>query len=265
MIKQLAALLFVAMGLMVCATTASAQICVPDSTQDSIGVYPPVLPTGTVNQAYETTITAVIPKVYSIPQGSFEICAARISSATALDSTGATVGVLGDIGLAYECNYTDCEIVVDHNDTSALTFGCIVINGMPSTSFDSVTVAFGVDLGNVVAGTCVTGLADFPLSYTIAFPVSTTTSIAGELRENLHVAYLPTQQLQVSFETPQADIAGINVIDLQGRRVAQVPMGGQGHQTVLMPTTGWAGGIYVVQITDRSGQVLLNEKVAVQP
>ena len=159
-------------------SSAQAQICEPDTTLDSLGVFPSMPPVATVGQPYNVTLNAAIPKELSVPFQSgtitLDICNAEI---TGTDTS------LADIGLTFDCNVTDCIIDIDHSESASFAFACIVVDGTPTAPIDSIKVLIRAGLGAYNAGsnTCNVNLP-FDTSLVVGLVIqedSTTSSIVN--------------------------------------------------------------------------------------
>jgi hypothetical protein len=255
---------FLIVGLLLGVSSLRAQpICEPDTTLDSLGVYPSTPPPATVGQFYEVTLDAAIPKSIEVDFNgqplNASICQARILG-TDPDITS--------MGLTFDCNVPDCEINIDHTEAQDFAFACIVISGTPDTLLDSVKVLLKADVGTVNAGVCNT-LLTLDTSLVVGLRVvedTTTTSAAQaslpEVELGAHVD--PTrEQLSAQLELSTAGTYQLEVVDLAGRpltRRSGLRLEAGSHR-VNFSTATWPSGLYLLRLRSeartRTAKVLL--------
>lgn len=232
-------------------------ICEPDTTLDSLGVYPSVPPQATVGELYNVTLDAAIPKELTVPfqgnQITLDICAARITGTDTLE----------DIGLTYECNVADCDIDIDHSDGNPFAFACIVVDGTPTTEVDSIKVLMRVGLGNYSADTdqCNVNLS-LDTSLVVGLVVSATTNL-GEAPAADFVWRYDAAQQQITLQRSAATSAAeLSIMNLQGQTLVREGLGASQAQRQFS-TAHWPAGIYLLRLRDASGAVQ-TRKVRIQ-
>lgn len=237
-----------------------AQICTPDTTQDTIGLSPAVLPLGTVGQAYSATLQAVLPTDTTVASVNFKFCKYRI------------VGTIPDtttLGLGYDCSSMGCEFVVDHSTDPSLYWGCAVLQGTPLIELDTLIVQLEADIGsyNAMTNTC-TVSATLALNDTVPFQITAIPDGLAPIRPSqLQWSVYPNpspDKAEVRFELPSGTDINLGVYDLSGRKVQTVFEGtATGFQRFSLDRAGLSGGVYLIRLT-LDNQAILTDKWVIE-
>ncbi len=256
---------FFAMMMVGAAALSQAQICTPDTQYTVVGLYPDSLPNGNIGSFYEQVVHVVIPQDTTAelpPFGTLEvdICQLRLDSIPNLPA-----------GMTYICNTPDCIWIVDHTP-GVINRACVTLSGTP-------TEAVGPDDSIVVYATVTPGafstLTNVCAPLGITLPDSLTTiiyktqlrlinsnpnSIARGLAiGKLTIAPNPSssQEAELSFRLPQADLVSVRVMNLHGQVVHQQEAGWlpAGEQAIRLSTGTLPAGLYQVQVTTQNSQL----------
>lgn len=241
--------------------TAVAQPCVPIDTFTSIGLFPDSLPPMAAGQAYSATLSAALPKDTVLLPGvpAFDFCKYSIVSTTP-DIT--------QLGLTYECDQPNCTYIVDHS--KQLNFGCIVIQGTPTQSLDSIVVSVTAVVGSYDAGsnTC-------DSSSSLTFPLTVYVSKSGVVSHDSHFAGLsgltvapnPTAgQAIIQVDLQRTARLNVRVLDPTGREIRSLAAGemASGTHRFSVETSTWAAGMYLIRVDVPGEGTYLTRKLIVE-
>ncbi|MEO1449579.1 MAG: T9SS type A sorting domain-containing protein [Bacteroidota bacterium] len=237
-----------------------AQICTPDTTQDTIGLYPSVLPEGVVGEPYSATLQAVLPVDTVVANITFKFCKYRIVG---------TIPDTASMGLTYDCSEPGCEFVVDHSTEPTLYWGCAVIQGTPLIEFDTLIVQLEADIGsyNAMTNTC-TVSSTLVLNDTVPFTVAAQVDgLAPLAPATIGWRVFPNPSAgnaEVRFELPKTTDIQLGVYDLTGRQVQAVFNGSaNGFQRFSLNRAELGSGVYLVRLT-LDNQAVLTDKWVVE-
>lgn len=237
--------------------------CVPDTTQNQVGLYPDSLEVAYVGVAYADTLQAVLPTDTTISGLTFAFCRYKIVG---------TTPEVDSLGLAYECDVPDCDYIVDHSSSNNLNYGCVVISGTPTKENDSLFVLVQADLGtyNAQQDTCFTSSSlTLPFSFEFQILDTTSTSIFRDLDHRaLKMGLFPnptTQNSTLEFEMPLNGEVEIDLMTSLGQPINTVFSGlaHRGKHVFDIPTEGLAKGLYFVRINLNNGENILARRLVV--
>ncbi len=269
--KQLKYFAFVLLMLGMAINTTHAQICEPDTTLDSLGVFPSIPPAATVGQPYNQTLNAAIPKELTIPfQGgniTLDICSAEITGTEILGGNSASSDTsLANIGVTFDCNVPDCIIDIDHSQSNPFAFACIVVEGTPTATVDSIKVLLKAGLGgyNETTDVCAVNL-QFDTSLVVGLVIqadSSTTGITASQQADFTWHY-DAQQSQLTLNRQAtATTAQASVMNLQGQELIRRDLE-MGTSQWRFSTADWPSGIYLMRLRDQNGAIQ-TRKIRVQ-
>jgi len=240
-----------------------AQVCNPDTTVNSLGLFPDTLATATQGQPYSSVLNAGLPRDTAIFPGvpPLAFCSYRIDS---------TQPALSSLGLQFDCDQSDCFYEVDHS--MDINFGCVVVSGTPTEIFiDSITVFVSAKVGNYNASTNTCTVTDSTtlgaLEFKVPFSIFANLSSieASSHFGALSLAPNPTSSFALlNFELEEIQDVEVSIRDLRGREVLQAFRGrlGTGSQEIEIPTSALPAGIYLLRLSaPEKGQVATKKLV----
>lgn len=236
-----------------------AQVCEPDTTVSSLGLFPASLPDGFLNTPYSETLNAGLPRDTTIFGTVFDFCFYRIDS---------TQPNLSTLGLQFDCDQPGCQYTVDH--AIPLNFGCVVVSGTPTQTFDdSIVVFVKAAIGDFDGNTCtITDSTTFQaLEFKVPFQILMSSAISDPADfGKVSLAPNPTSDLvKLEFEMKEVQNVSIQVLDLSGKAVKTIEKASflPGKQNVAFGTGELAEGLYMVRILSLDNGKATTQKLMV--
>ncbi|MCI4670819.1 MAG: T9SS type A sorting domain-containing protein [Bacteroidia bacterium] len=237
-----------------------AQVCEPDTTVPSLGLFPSSLPDGFLGSPYSSTLNAGLPRDTTIIGQVFDFCFYRIDS---------TQPNLSTLGLQFDCDQPGCQYTVDHS--KPLNFGCVVVSGTPTQTFnDSIVVFVKAAIGNFDGTSCtVTDSTTFEaLEFKVPFRILLSNSISNSAEFGT-VSLMPnpaSDLVQLDFEIREVQNVAIEVLDLSGKTVKAVRQATflPGKQNVEFSTGELAEGLYMVRVLSLDNGRMSTQKLMVR-
>lgn len=143
----------------------TAQVCTPDPSFTSPGVYPANLPDGCLNQMYNAVVTVVVPEDTVVNVPPFGMTTLPIDSIVLIGVTNLQTG------LSYQCGNPSCGFPGN-------TAGCIRVSGIPTVSgTNTLKIITDVHVTLPIVGPQAIRDSSFSIQFTVGAAPSATATI----------------------------------------------------------------------------------------